>query len=109
MLRDEGFDCSRNLQQWANGGHDVLLDGVALEVKRTKEKSLRVWWKQCIEQAREELVPVLMYRLDRQQWRVVVPLEWVNSDLVSDWSDLTYTAELSFDGFVQIYRERVCE
>jgi len=109
MLRDEGFDCSRNLQQWANGGHDVLLDGVALEVKRAKERSIGSWWRQCCDQASSGLIPVLMYRLDRQHWRVVVPLEWVNDDLVSDWRELTYTAEISFNGFVLLYREKVCE
>jgi hypothetical protein len=59
---------------------DVDLEGLpgwALEVKRAARADQyrkRVWWKQCAEQAQAlQMLPLLLYRVDRKGWRCVWP------------------------------------
>lgn len=70
-------DLERNLEQTRNGGHDILgLPGWAIEVKRyakVTQGDLIGFWSQACEQARKDGGrPALAYRLDRQDWRVIV-------------------------------------
>lgn len=60
----------RNLSQARAGGFDVVgLDGYAIEVKRASRRAaVDTWWLQTLRQA-GDCAPVLMWRLDRQQWR----------------------------------------
>lgn len=70
---------SRKIEQSRDGGFD--LDGLpymAVEVKRREKLSLGAWWKQTCEQAEPlRLIPVLAYRLSRQEWKFVLPLSLV--------------------------------
>lgn len=72
-----GIRMQRNLLQTQSGGHDLLgLPGYAVEVKRTKpmpRSAVVGWWQQAVDQAaRIGAKPVLAYRFDRCDWRVVI-------------------------------------
>ena len=85
-----GVKARRNLSQSRQGGHDLiteadggLLDRFAIEVKRYTKASpalIRKWWTQAERQAQEAgKVPVLAYREDRQDWRVVLPISVIGN------------------------------
>lgn len=108
LLKDNlGLDLSRNLQQTQDGGADCLgIPGIALEIKRAKKPELTRWWRQAVDQAFEaKSIPVLAYRLDRQQWVFVTPLELINSNFVWDCYELQYAASLTLEGFCSVMRE----
>lgn len=96
----------RNLGQSRDGGHDLLLPGWSVEVKRAASPQLATWWQQTLLQARNAGTrPVLAYRLDRGAWCFVVRL----ADLLSACSDQSdfLTARLCIDGFCLIVRENL--
>lgn len=63
----------RNQNQSAVGGNDLTnCFGLSIEVKRQETLSIPTWWKQCVASAaRNNEVPVLIYRQNRKPWRVV--------------------------------------
>lgn len=101
-----GTVVKRNLSQSRAGGHDLLLPGWALEVKRAASPQLATWWQQTLLQARHAGTrPVLAYRLNRAPWRFVVRL----GDLLpagADQSDYLL-ATLCIDGFCLVVRESI--
>lgn len=64
----------RNQQQSAVGGADLTgVFGLAIEIKRQENVQIDKWWAQCTEQAaRNNEVPVLLYRQNHQPWRCVM-------------------------------------
>lgn len=99
LLREElRSGVTRNLAQTRAGGHD--LDGLpfALELKRTRRATpahVRGWWAQAEGQAEQAgKPPALVYREDRQDWRVVVPLAAIRPGL-GPWPGVEWTATLS--------------
>ena len=85
LLRDElGLEIYRNWQQQAaQGGCDLVgVPGWGIEIKRAKEARLNEWWVQAVDQATIDKVrPVLIYRLDRQPWMVMMSLYDLRPDL----------------------------
>ena len=85
ILRDElGLEIHRNWQQQAaQGGCDLIgVPGWGIEIKRAKEARINEWWHQTAEQAVIDKVrPVLIYRLDRQPWMVMLSLFDLRPDL----------------------------
>ena len=60
----------RNTLQAHKGGFDVVgIDSLAIEIKREERLNLSDWWQQTIKQANGR-TPVLIYRQNRQKWRV---------------------------------------
>lgn len=102
-----GVECQRNLDQWRSGGFDLEgLKGWAIEVKRAKKMTLPAWWKQTVEQASlADLKPVLWYRIDRQAWRVVLPINLLSWGIV-EGQDLSMTVEMSPECFAMLIREK---
>lgn len=63
----------RNQNQSAEGGGDILLFGLAIEVKRQETLSIDTWWKQtCKSAERNKDMPILIYRQNRKSWYVVM-------------------------------------
>lgn len=91
MFREHlGIELERNLQQSINGGFDIKADlnpltrSLAIEVKRHKtatQAELVRWWGQALDQAGHKF-PVLFFRADRQDWRVMVQAEVLSHDLI---------------------------
>lgn len=102
------LDLKRNLEQTREGGFDITgLDNWAPEIKRYKEVTpslLSGWWDQAVEQSTERRRPVLAYRADRRDWRVVL----LGSELTNMLTGVSLddTVEVSINGFVQILRAR---
>lgn len=99
-------ELTRNLDQTRDGGHDILgLDGWAIEVKRYAQvlpaDLVRFWTQACEQSARiDGTRPVLCFRADRREWRVVLSMRDVAGWFCHD----TYenTVEMSLDVFCQL-------
>lgn len=105
-LLDErlGFRVRRNLEQCRQGGHDLLIPGWALEVKRHAELRRNVWWQQAVAQAEAAgQRPALAYRANHQPWKFMVAL----CDLAPAYAaqSIWLTAELDLEGFCLVIRE----
>ena len=88
ILREElGMEIHRNwAEQAAIGGCDLIgIPGWGIEVKRIKsatEGNLKQYWGQAADQAKEAKVrPALIYREDRQDWKVRMSLYDLRPDL----------------------------
>lgn len=115
-----GVRLSRRLRQYQAGGCDLqvdegqsgevadLLRRCAIEVKRhatATQGQVAGWWTQAVAQAQAQgAIPVLAYREDRQEWRVVLPLAALLSGAPDDWGPQS-TVELSLWGFAVWARE----
>lgn len=63
----------RNQNQSAEGGGDINLFGLSIEVKRQETLSVEAWWKQtCASAERNGDKPILMYRQNNKKWHVVM-------------------------------------
>ena len=104
LLESElGLPILRNWQeQAAHGGVDLIgIPGFALEVKRAKRYSNQ-WFEQAKQQAKED-APVLLYRLDRQDWMCEMRGQDVIDELKTEDEKITMT----LTAFCTIVRERV--
>ena len=72
-----GLESKRNLAQYQEGGFDLIgIPNYAIEVKRCEKISVEKWWDQSKEQAEEVgLVPLLFYRKNNQEWKVVMDIK----------------------------------
>lgn len=81
-------DVKRNTMQSDRGGFDIHgVPLLALEIKRCETLALNDWWKQATKQANQGELPVVMFRRNKEAWRVKtyvaltnpqgVPLMWV--------------------------------
>jgi hypothetical protein len=116
-----GIKLVRRLRQYQSGGCDLevsdddtgpvaaSLGRYGIEVKRHAKATpglLASWWAQAEGQGQASgKVPVLAYREDWGQWRVVVPLRAIHPDFPAG-PGLDLTADLSVPGFAAVVRER---
>lgn len=117
-----GVKLVRNLEQSRGGGYDLVPVGdnnvadvmsrMAIECKRYSTVTpalLERFWDQASRQADQSAkTPVLAYREDRRDWRVVVPLYLIDKTAFNpEWATtFTWTAELSIEAFCALVRER---
>lgn len=94
----------RNQNQTAVGGCDLVgTYGYAIEVKRQEQLSINTWWKQCCISAEEVCAsPVLIFRQNKQKWRVIL-----NTNVPSSCGMYYHRvrAEISWDDFKAMFRE----
>ena len=70
-----GIKLMRNLDQYQKSDSDAHVLGFCIEIKRQEVLSLRSWWEQvCVVAEKQHEIPCLIYRQNRQPWRVVLPL-----------------------------------
>jgi len=114
-----GVKLARNLEQSRSGGHDLeavgdepaaqALNRFAIECKRyaaiTPGLLSRFWLQAESQAARALRIPVLAFRSDRQEWRVLVPLRAINGEVYGDWAGIEWTAVLSVPAFCALVRE----
>lgn len=105
LLRDElGDGVRRNLDQCRHGGCDLLgVSGFALEVKRAARPRLADWWQQACAQSDPGDIPALAYRLDRQEWRFVLPLGALHPSFAA--GDTRLTVNMGLAEFAAVVRE----
>ncbi len=109
-----GVKLKRNLEQTRSGGHDLvpespgLLDDFAIEIKRYAKITkplLDKFWEQAIEQAENAgKLPILIFRGDREEWRVAIALRDLNAVLFK--VSVFNFAILEFVDFCEFVRER---
>ena len=78
ILQDYGYTEARRSQQFAgmNGDADVVgLPGIHIECKRVQALNLDKAMEQAESDAREDEMPTVWHRKDRQPWRVTLSLE----------------------------------
>ena len=116
-----GVQLQRNLEQYRTGGHDLIaigycptanyLNQFATEVKRHRQATdakISEWWEQTTNQAKDaNLIPLLAFRVDRQAWRIVVPLTLLSNYLPTQYPDVKWTAWLSVEAFCLHVRESI--
>lgn len=82
ILKTYGFDCRRGQQYCgANGDADVVgLPGIHIECKRVETLNVSQAMRQAQKDAKDEEMPVVMHRKNRERWLVTMTLE--------DWMEL---------------------
>lgn len=76
-LREYGYECRRGQQYCgANGDADVVgLPGVHIECKRVEKLNLHDAMKQSETDAKENEIPTVFHRKNRQDWLVTMRIE----------------------------------
>ena len=117
-----GVRLARNLSQTRDGGHDLgapgegagvgiidaFLSRYAIEVKRhhaiTQADVTRFWNQAQAQASTAGKIPVLAYRADREEWRVVLPFCELNAAFGA-WPGDSWTASISVEAFCALVRE----
>ena len=82
LLREYGYDDARRTAQYCGNTGDasdvVGLPNIHIEVKRVERLNIDKAMQQSMNDARENEVPVVMHRKDRQRWLVTMTMdEWI--------------------------------
>ena len=100
MIAEElGIEVGRNLDQTREGGCDIeLADLFAIECKRYASAAggwfQPAWWQQAEKSAALcNLVPVLIWKYDRQPIRMALPIYTINADYAMDSSQYDWPRE----------------
>jgi hypothetical protein len=101
----------RNQNQSAVGGDDLIgTYNFSIEIKNQKDLSVNTWWKQaCASAARQGKQPVLIYKIHRKGWKVVMGGGIGHQDgnnLPKAWTPVA-RLEVELDDFVNLFREVV--
>jgi hypothetical protein len=109
ILDNLGIKTQRQLVQYQQAGLSDLvgLPGWSVECKRYKAAShadKRTWWKQaCISAELEGGLPVVIYKVDRQEIRCIIALQ--PEDELFEVSDYQGTADISLELWFALVRE----
>ena len=88
LLRSQGHLCARRGQQYSgvNGDADVVgVKGIHIEVKRQEKVFDEKWMKQAEDDARKGEIPVVVYRRNHEQWKLLIRQDL--ADII--WQTLT--------------------
>lgn len=108
LIRDlTGWDVKRRVRQHDGDSDLEGIPGWSVEVKRHASATrcdIAGWWRQAVTQAKGQL-PVLFYRLDRDQWRAVWPAAVSMRGASEIWMGYEWTAEGSVEAWAAVARE----
>lgn len=107
-----GWDVRRRVRQHQG---DSDLDGIpgwAPEVKRhatAGRADIAGWWQQAVDQAaKASKLPVLMFRVNRDEWRAVWPLAMhMGVQTAEMWTGYAWTIEGTLEAWAAVAREVV--
>lgn len=103
-----GYTVKRRVRNHAGDSDLEGIPGWSAEVKRHKtagRAEIAGWWRQTCKQA-GTLVPVLFFRLDRDQWRAVWPVAvTLQLQHACQWSGYEWTVEGTIDAWAAVARE----
>lgn len=124
LIRDlTGWDVRRRVRQHDGDSDLVGVPGWSVEVKRRRvagRAEIAAWWRQTVEQATRvaidpanattariaRLLPVLFFRVDRDQWRAVWPVAvGLAVQHADQWRGYEWTAEGSVAAWAAVARE----
>lgn len=109
LIRDlTGWEVKRRVRQH-DGDSDLLgVPGWSVEIKRYAKATrgdIQKWWAQAVAQA-SGAIPVLIYRLDRDEWRAVWPVSvHLTVQSAEMWHDYQWTAEGSVHAWAAVARD----
>lgn len=79
ILQEHGFmDARRTAQYCGNTGDasDVVgIEGFHIEVKRTEKTEIWKWLNQANNDAKEDEIPIVVFRRNRSKWQVCMDFE----------------------------------
>lgn len=94
----------RNTLQSHLGGCDLCgLEWLAIEVKSQETLNLNAWTKQCIEQAKPNQTPVLLYKQNNKGWKVMMHVLLVPGGS----TNLKVWAGIDIESFLQYFEYRL--
>lgn len=103
-----GFPAKRKVRQHEGDSDIEGVPGWSVEVKRhatATRGDIARWWKQAVAQSSSN-VPVLVYRLDRQDWRAVWPASvLLTMQSASMWEQFEWTCESTVECWAAVVRE----
>ena len=111
LIRDlTGWDVRRRVRQHDGDSDLEGVPGWSVEIKRHASASrgdIRAWWAHSIAQARPAgLLPVLLYRRDRDQWRAVWPVAvHLGLQTAEMWTGYEWAVEGSPEAWAAVARE----
>jgi hypothetical protein len=111
LIRDlTGWNVRRRVRQHDGDSDLEGVPGWSVEIKRHASASrgdIAAWWAQAVAQARPAgLLPVLLYRRDRDQWRAVWPVGVHLALQERDyWTGYEWTVEGTPDAWAAVARE----
>jgi hypothetical protein len=112
LVRDlTGWDMRRRVRQHECDSDLEGVPGWCIEVKRHRAASradLATWWAQAVTQAAQagNRHPVLLYRVDRADWRAVWPMALLlGIPPAGDWLAYMWTADTTGDAWAAVARE----
>tara|TARA_R110001606_G_scaffold187686_1_gene335268 strand:- start:203 stop:622 length:420 start_codon:yes stop_codon:yes gene_type:complete len=97
-IKDElGLDVRRNLSQYQESDlGDIELEPFLIECKRYASGNWfqKPWWEQTkTAAAKQNMIPVLIWKYDRQPIRVTVPMYMINSEWAVDSGQFSWPVE----------------
>lgn len=105
-----GYNVRRRVRNDELDSDLVGIPGWSIECKRHKaatHSDIAGWWEQAVAQAaKEQALPVLFYRLDRQEWRAVFHCGAV-IDSGEFWRGYDWTFTSTPKAWVAVMRERM--
>ena len=105
LLSDElGISIKRMLGQERDGGADLHVGPLRIQVKRCETLKLAEWWRQAVDDAGDG-EPVLAYRASRRPWMFRVVIDQNPSGAPHMNKDLWI--EMPLASFVYMVRENV--
>ena len=105
LLSDElGIPIKRMLGQERDGGADLHIGPLRIQVKRCQTVQMAAWWRQTLADA-GDWVPVLAYRASRKPWTFRLLL----GDVIGDEGCINNAlwVEMSVHSFAYLVRENV--
>lgn len=103
-----GFPAKRRVRQHEGDSDIEGVPGWSIEVKRyatATKADITSWWKQAVAQSNGAL-PVLMYRLDRADWRAVWPASvLLTMQSAPMWEQIEWTCESTVEVWAAVCRE----
>lgn len=100
-----GVPVKRMLGQERDGGADIHLGDLRIQVKRCEHVRTHEWWCQTLRDAGED-IPVLAYRPSRRPWMFRMLLSDVSGELPYDGHDMEWV-EMPLSSFLHVVREYI--
>ena len=75
MLRDRGYEASRNLTQTRDSGGDIIVGRWLFECKRYAKIAVYAWLDQAKKSAGEQHTPVVVAKADHKEPIVIMRLD----------------------------------
>jgi hypothetical protein len=98
----------RNQMQSHMGGYDIVgIDWIALEVKFYKQitdAKVAQWWKQCVDQASNGELPILIYRQNQGRWHIRM---FASLPLAPSAKHIVAPAIVSVESFILWFRYKL--